>query len=118
MITERPISFIGSSKEDLSELPKAVRRFIGSELWKIQAGETPNSAKPLKGFGPGVYEIAGRHDTDTYRAVYLLKFEDRIYVIHCFQKKSKSGIKLPPKDKNLIAQRLKAAIADHKERGR
>ena len=73
------------------------------------------SAKPLKGFGgAGVLEIVADHVGDTFRAVYTVKFVTAIYVLHAFQKKSKSGIKTTTEDMELIQRRLKAADTDYK----
>ncbi len=66
-------------------------------------------AKPLKGVGSGVIEIRATHKTNTYRAVYTVKIGERIYVLHCFQKKAKKGIKTPKKEVDLIKERLKMA---------
>jgi phage-related protein len=63
-------------------------------------------AKPLKGLGAGVFEIALRYRTDAYRAVYALKLDENIWVIHAFQKKAKTGIKTPKQEVDLIRQRL------------
>jgi phage-related protein len=75
------------------------------------------AAKSLKGFGGAkVMEIVDRYDTNTYRAVYTVQLAGKIYVLHAFQKKSKKGIATPPKDIELIRQRLAAAERQHKER--
>jgi phage-related protein len=72
-----------------------------------QMGETDPAAKPLKGFGgTKVMEIVDRHDKNTYRAVYTAQFEAVIYVLHAFQKKSKSGTATPQRDIELIRRRL------------
>jgi len=93
---------------------------MGYALHLAQTGEKHDDAKPLKGFGgAGVLEIVSDHvgDTyDTYRAVYTVKFATAIYVLHAFQKKSKTGSKTPPADMDLIERRLKAAQADYKAR--
>jgi phage-related protein len=108
---------MGSSREDLKAFPEQVRRDIGQALYTAQQGETDPAAKPLKGFGgASVMEIVDRHDGDTYRAVYTVKFAGRIYVLHAFEKKSKKGIATPQKDIELIRQRLAAAERHHKER--
>jgi phage-related protein len=108
---------MGSSREDLKAFPEQVRRDIGQALYAAQQGETDPAAKPLKGFGgANVMEIVDQHDTNTYRAVYTVKFAGRIYVLHAFQKKSKKGIATPQKDIELIRQRLAAAERHHKER--
>ena len=113
----KPIVWMGSSREDLKAFPEQVRRNIGHALYTAQQGETVPAAKPLKGFGgTQVMENVDRHDTNTYRAVYTVKFAGRIYVLHAFQKKSKKGIATPQKDIELIRQRLAAAERHHKER--
>lgn len=112
---EKPIDWVGSSKEDLSAFPETIKETFGFELYQVQVGEMPGSAKPLKGKElSGVYELLDNHDGNTYRAVYVAKLKGRIYVLHCFQKKSKSGIATPPKDMELIKSRLKLAIEDSK----
>jgi phage-related protein len=90
---------------------------MGHALYTAQQGGTDPAAKPLKGFGGAkVMEIVDRHDTNTYRAVYTVQFSGTIYVLHSFQKKSKKGIATPPKDIDLIRQRLAAAERHYKER--
>lgn len=90
---------------------------MGFALYQAQIGRMHGSAKPLKGFGgAGVVEIVEDHQGDTYRAVYTVKFNSAIYVLHAFQKKSKKGIKTPQDDIELVKRRLKAAEADHKSR--
>ena len=109
------IDFIGSSKRDIREFPEEVKDDIGYALFEVQKGGKPASAKPLKGFsGAGVLEIIENFDGDTYRAVYTVKFQKVVYVLHCFQKKSKHGIKTPQHDIDLIKQRLKIAEEDYK----
>ena len=111
----KPLDFIGSSREDLKEFPDEVKQDIGYALFEAQKGQQSEAVKPLKGFGgAGVLEIIERFDGDTYRAVYTVKFREVVYVLHCFQKKSKSGIKTPQQDVELIQRRLKAAEEDHR----
>jgi phage-related protein len=93
----------------MRELPAAVRRAFGLSLFAIQCGETPPAAKPLKGLGSGVLELVEQDTGGTYRAVYAVRFETAIYVLHVFQKKSKSGRATPQRDIELIRQRLKRA---------
>ena len=113
----KPVNFVGSARKDLSEFPDEVKQDIGYALEEVQKGRQPQSAKPLKGFGgAGVLELIERFDGGTYRAVYTVKFREAIYVLHCFQKKSKSGIKTPPQEIELIRRRLKAAEEDYKAR--
>ena len=88
---------------------------MGYALYQAQIGEKHGSAKPLKGFGgASVLEIVTDHVGDTFRAVYTVKFATAIYVLHAFQKKSKSGIKTPIEDLDLIRRRLKVAETDYK----
>ena len=88
---------------------------MGYALYQAQIGEKHGKAKPLKGFGgAGVLEIVADHVGDTFRAVYTVKFATAIYVLHAFQKKSKSGIKTSTEDSKLIQRRLNAAEADYK----
>ena len=105
----RPIRWVGSSYDDLLALPEDVRREIGYALYVAQNGDKAHNAKPLKGLGSGVLEVVENYDGDTYRAVYTVRFASAVYVLHAFQKKSKSGIATPPKDMKLIEARLKAA---------
>ena len=102
------MSGIGDSKERLLEFPEAVRKKIGSTLRTAQSGGTSNRIKRLRGF-PGVYEIMSDYARNTYRAVYVMNLGDRIYVLHCFQKKSTLGIKTPKREIDLIRRRLNVA---------
>lgn len=76
-------------------------------------GEMPGSAKSMKGLN-GVYELRENHDGNAYRTVYIAKLKDCVYVLHCFQKKSKSGVATPREDIDLIKARLKIAIENSK----
>ncbi len=109
------VDFIGPSKEDLKGFPDEVKQDIGYALFEAQRGQKPGCAKPLKGFGgAGVLEIVENFSGGTYRAVYTVRFQKVVYVLHCFQKKSKHGIKTPQQDIDLIKQRLKIAEEDYK----
>lgn len=111
----RPVAWIGSSKADLSAFPEEVKDSIGFALYVAQRGGKHRDAKALRGFGgAGVLEIVDDFDGDTYRAVYTVRFAGRVYVLHVFQKKSKTGIKTPKAEINLIQSRLKRAEEDHK----
>ena len=101
--------WIGDSKARLKEFPQPVQKDIGDALFIVQAGSMSPAAKPFKGVGSGVFEIRSDYRTDTYRAVYAVKIGERVYVLHCFQKKSKRGIKTPQKEVDLIKRRLKMA---------
>lgn len=90
-----PLYWVGSSRSDLRKFPAAVRTDVEFALWTAQRGRRPSQAKPLKGIvsGAGVLEVVERHEGDTYRVVYTVRFEGAVYVLHAFQKKSKRGIK-------------------------
>ena len=104
----KPVFFIGSAREDLKQFPEDVKQDIGYALYEAQRGGKSTAAKPLKGFaGAGVLEIIENYSGDTYRAVYTVKFKDVVYVLHCFQKKSKKGMATPNQDIELIKRRLK-----------
>jgi phage-related protein len=108
----KPLYWVGSSKKDLMGLPEPVRRFFGHALHFAQLGEQHESAKPLKGFGgAGVLEIVKDDVAGTYRAVYTVRIRKMVFVLHCFQKKSKSGISTPKRDIELIRSRITAAEA-------
>ena len=91
------------------DLPQPVKRVFGHGLHQVQEGRTPDCAKPLTQFGDGVMELVSYHHRNTYRAMYTAKLPNAVYVLHCFQKKSKSGIATPRPDLELLAQRLKEA---------
>lgn len=115
--TLKPIRWIGSSLRDLKSFPSEVRSEVGYALYAAQNGEMDPSAKPMKGFGgASVMEIVAPFFGDTWRAIYTVRFQDVVYVLHAFQKKSKSGIATPQKDIELIRQRLAAAERDYKEK--
>jgi phage-related protein len=109
--------FIGSSLKDLKRFPAKVQNRIGYALGQVQDGDEPNSAKALKGFGGrSVLELIDDFDTDTYRAVYTVRFEGVVYVLHAFQKKSKKGAATPHHDIDLIKSRLRDAEAHFRAR--
>jgi phage-related protein len=91
-------------------LPLPAKKVIGFALRQAQNGGRHVGAKPIKGYGgAGVLEIVTDHQTDTFRAVYTVKFKGAVYVLHAFQKKTKSGIKTPKADLDLVASRLRSA---------
>ena len=117
IVAIRPVVWIGSSRRDLRAMPDQVRRDIGQALYTAQRGETDPAAKPLKGFGgTRVMEIVERDRGGAYRAVYTAQLGDVVYVLHVFQKKSKSGIATPKQDIDLIRRRLAEAERDYRER--
>ena len=101
---EKPLEWIASSYKDLMALPPDVRRRFGYALSLAQMGDQDDAAKVLKGFGgAGVLEVVEDDAGGTYRAVYTVKFAEAVFVLHCFQKKSKSGIATPKVDMDIIA---------------
>ena len=115
----KPVEWIGSSYKDFVAFPDDVQDHIGYAIYVAQLGGKHEDAKPLKGFGgAGVLEVVSDHKGDTFRAVYTVKFETAIYVLHPFQKKSISGRMTPAVEIDLIARRLKTAQADDLARQR
>jgi phage-related protein len=100
---------MGSSLDDLSAFPPDVKRAFGFALREVQKGNTPHGAMPLTQFGSGVFELKERLTGDAYRSVYVISLRSAIYVLHAFQKKSKSGRAMPRGDIAVIEQRLKRA---------
>ena len=112
----KPVAWIGSSYKDFRLFPDPVQDVMGYALFLAQTGKMHGDAKPLKGFGgAGVLEVVDDHQGDTYRAVYTVKFEEAVYVLHAFQKKSKQGRKTPPQDMEMVRRRLKAAEEHHRQ---
>lgn len=112
----KPLRWVGSAKKDLSAMPEDVQDTFGYALHLAQVGGKHSQAKPLKGFGgAGVLEVVEDHQGDTYRAVYTVRYAQAVYVVHCFQKKSTSGIATPKPDMELIERRLKAVDALERE---
>jgi phage-related protein len=108
------VRWMGSSLKDVRSFPESVRKEIGRALFTAQMGGIDLAAKPLQGFGgAGVVEIVASFRSDTYRAVYTVRFGDAVYVLHAFQKKSKRGIATPQADRELIRKRLADARAHH-----
>jgi phage-related protein len=112
----KPVFWIASSRKDLKKFPKSVRQTFGQALFDAQTGGKHPDAKPLRGFlGAGVLEVVEDHDGNTYRAVYAIKFAGAVYVLHAFQKKSKSGKKTPTEELAKVNARLKEAKKHHAE---
>ena len=113
---EKPLFWIGRSYDDLLACPPEVRRTFGFALGLAQQGGKFVDAKPLKGFGgAGVLEVVEDWQSDTYRCVYSVRFAGAVYVLHTFQKKSKTGSKTPKPEIDLVKARLKAAEEHYKE---
>ena len=112
----KPLRWVGSSRKDYGSFPPPVQDAFGFELFLAQTGQHPPSAKLLKGFGSGIIELIEDFDGDSYRAVYVVKFEMAVYVLHAFKKKSKRGIATPQSDIELIRRRLRVAESDNAAR--
>jgi phage-related protein len=116
--TLKELLWIGSSRKDMREFPENVRLVMGFALYQAQAGGKHPDAKPLRGFhGAGVLEVVDDFDGDTFRTVYTVRFEDAVYVLHAFQKKSKQGIATPKRELDLVHDRYEQAKRLHEERG-
>jgi phage-related protein len=113
---EKPLDWVGSSKRDFLEFPDPVKDEMGNALGVAQFGGTHPSAKPWKGQGSGVFELVENHDGDTYRAVYTVRFQDVVYVLHAFQKKSPNRIRTAQLDIDMVERRLKIAQQDYQAR--
>ncbi len=112
----KPVIWIGSSRKDLREFPEPVQDHIGYALYVAQRGGRHRDAKVLRGFGgAGVVEVVKDYRGDTFRAVYTLRHAGTVYVLHAFQKKSKTGRETPHRDIELIKQRLREAEQIAKE---
>jgi len=115
-VSEKPLHWVGSAKKDLLGFPALVIDSFGYLLGVVQAGGMPPAAKPWKGEGPGVFELVEDWRGDTWRLVFVVRFEKAVYVLHSFQKKSPSGVRTGQQDVGLIRERLKTARADYEVR--
>ena len=110
----KPVRWVASAKDDLSEFPDEVRYRMGGAIWDAQIGKKAAYAKPLKGYG-GVLEIVDNFDGDTFRTVYTVQFAKAIYVLDAFQKKSKKGKATPKKDIDRMEKRLAQAKKEYEQ---
>jgi phage-related protein len=108
----KPVLWMRSAKRDFGRFPAEVQDSFGFALFLAQTGSHSPIAKQLKGFGGGVIELVEDFDGNAYRAIYTVRFAHAVYVLHAFQKKSKTGIKTPQADIELIRRRLKDAADD------
>jgi phage-related protein len=115
-VGEKLLLWVGPSKNDLLAFPDAVTDEVGTALSVAQFGGKHPKSKPWKGEGPGVFEVVEDHRGETYRAIYTVRFENAIYVLHVFQKKAPSGVKTARKDVELIGKRLNEARIDYATR--
>lgn len=113
----KKLEFILSAYHELAVMPEEVQDSIGYALDLAQRGETHHNAKAMKGFkGADVMQHTARYNTDTYRCYYTARFGNVIYVLHCFMKKSKTGVAMTQQEKDLVAARFKEAERLHRER--
>ena len=106
----KPVVWVGSSRRDLRDFPEPVRDHIGYALYVAQCDGKHRDAKPLRGFGgAAVLEIVKDFRGDVFRGVYTLRYAGAVYVLHAFQKKSKTGRETPVRDIDLIRKRLREA---------
>jgi phage-related protein len=105
----RPLVWLRNTRSNVQAFPAGAKKIIGDELQLIQFGGMPKDAKPFKGVGSGVLELALRYVSDAYRVVVAVQLGKRIYVLHAFQKKSKTGIATPQRDVDLIKKRYAEA---------
>ena len=85
----KPVHFVGTSREDFRELPDSAKETAGFQLFKVQQGKEPDDWKPMPSVGAGVQEIRVRDERGAYRVFYVAKFEEAVYVLHVFQKRSR-----------------------------
>ena len=111
----KPVEWVGSSKADLKRFPDPVQDRMGFAIYQAQIGLRHRDAKPLKGLGSGVLEVVSRHDGDTFRAVYTVRFETAVYVLHAFQKKARRGIATKKHELDMVRRRLAAAERHYRD---
>ena len=104
---EKEIRWVGSAYDDLLAFPRDVRKEAGFQLGKVQAGLEPADWKPFDDVGTGTREIRIRDARGIYRVMYVAKFEEAIYVLHCFPKKTQVTSK---QDKDIAAARYRAVV--------
>ena len=109
----RPLFWVRSAKRDFTAFPAGIEDGFGFELFLVQSGLHPLSAKRLKGLGGGVLELVGDETGDTYRAVYTVRFRQAVYVLHAFKKKSRHGIATPKNEIEMVRRRLRDAAEDY-----
>ena len=111
----KSVEWMGSSKADLKEFPAAMQDVVGYALYQAQLGRKHRAAKPIRGLGGGILEVVSRHDGDTFRAVYTVRFKAAVYVLHAFQKKARRSISTPKREIDLVRRRLRAAEQHYTE---
>ena len=112
MNQEKEIRWVGSSYQEILKFPAEPRKEAGFQLGKVQAGLDPDDWKPFNDVGVGTKEIRIRDANGIYRVLYVAKFEQAIYVLHCFQKKTEATTK---QDKAIAETRYRAVVKEIKE---
>lgn len=107
----KPVTFVGTSLDDLRDFPQAARRETGFQLDKVQHGEDPHDWKPMSSIGSGAFEIRVRDAGGAFRLIYVAKFSEAVYVLHAFQKKTRATAR---KDLELAKDRYKEVLASRK----
>ncbi len=107
----KPIEFIGAALDSLRQFPKVARREAGVQLNRVQRGLEPFDWKPMTSIGPGARELRIWGESGTYRVLYVAKFADAVYVLHCFQKKTQAT---PKRDIDLAARRYRELLRGQK----
>jgi phage-related protein len=106
---EKPIEFLGSSLRDIRDFPKGIREDFGYQLHKVQIGEQPDDFKPMAVIGKGVEEIRVKDEDGIFRVMYTARFEEAVYVLHAFQKKTEQTA---ARDVELAKIRFKQLVND------
>jgi len=113
MEQDKEVRWVGSAYEDLLDFPDEARRQAGFQLGKVQAGLEPDDWKPFDDVGAGTREIRIREASGAFRVMYVAKFEEAVYVLHCFQKKTQATSR---QDKGIAETRYQAVVGTRKVR--
>ena len=109
MPTMKPVVFRGSSLDDLRAFPSTARREVGHQLDQVQRGLDADDWKPMTTVGQGVKEIRIRDASGAFRVIYVAKFAEAVFVLHCFQKKTEQTSKA---DVALAAKRYRELLQE------
>jgi len=109
---KKPVEFLGSSLDDIRDFPETARKDAGSQIRRVQHGDEPGDWKPMPTIGAGVNEIRVRDDGDQYRVIYIAKLAEAVFVLHCFQKKTRKTAK---PDVELARKRLRDLLEELKK---
>jgi phage-related protein len=112
MTEPKPVEFRGSALDDLRAFPMPARREAGHQLDQVQHGHDPDDWKPMVSIGQGIREIRIRETSGAFRIIYVAKFSDAIYVLHCFQKKTQKTSKA---DLDLAEMRYRELVKELKQ---